>query len=84
MSVLIVGLSYICMKLGMSYPTLTRGMMQNFLAFRDSPIIPLRRSPGVGARGGVSEYLSTRICGCDCGAERNGKTEDSGARKHVP
>ena len=40
-SVLIVGLSYGARNV-LSY---TRGMMQNFLAFRDSPIIPLRRSP---------------------------------------
>ena len=31
--------------LGMSYPTLDICRMHNFLAFRDSPIIPLRRSP---------------------------------------
>ena len=40
-SVLIVGLSYGAKNI-LSY---TRGMMQNFLEFRDNPIIPLRRSP---------------------------------------
>ena len=40
-SVLIVGLSYGARNV-LSY---TRCMMQNFLAFRDSPIIPLGRSP---------------------------------------
>ena len=39
-SVLIVGLSFGARNV-LSY---TRRMMQNFLAFRDSPIIPLRRS----------------------------------------
>ena len=40
-SVLIVGLSYEARNV-LSY---TRRRMQNFLAFRDSPIIPLRRLP---------------------------------------
>ena len=40
-SILTVGLSYGDRNV-LSY---TRHMMQNFLAFRDSPIIPLRRSP---------------------------------------
>ena len=42
-SVLIVGLSYRAMNV-LSY---TRCMMQNCLAFRDSPIIPLRHSSHV-------------------------------------
>ena len=40
-SVLIVGLSYGARNVISS----TRCMMQHFLAFRDSPIIPLRRTP---------------------------------------
>ena len=40
-SVIIVGLSYGARNV-LSY---TRGMMQNFLEFRDSPLIPLRRWP---------------------------------------
>ena len=40
-SVLIIGLSYGARNV-LSY---TGHMMQSFLAFRDSPVIPLRRSP---------------------------------------
>ena len=32
------------MELGVSYHTLARCMVQHFLASRDSPLIPLRRS----------------------------------------
>ena len=42
MSVLIVGLVCYRARNVLSY---TRHIMQNYLAFRDSPIIPLRRSP---------------------------------------
>ena len=38
-----IGVGHYCIKLRMSYPKLY--VMQNFLAFRDSPTIPLRRSP---------------------------------------
>ena len=44
-SVLIVGLSYGARNV-ISY---TRRLMQNFLACRDSPIIPLRRLPNIAA-----------------------------------
>ena len=44
------------MELGMSYPTLCRHRMQCFLAFRYSPIIPLRRSPYVNSRSRLCLY----------------------------
>ena len=52
-SVLIVGLSYGARNI-LSY---TRHMMHNFLPFRDSPIIPLRRSP----RKGLVKWLANTV-----------------------
>ena len=49
------------MKLGMSHPTLcyTMRIMQNLLAFRDSPIIPLRRSPSCPRTAVTRDDLAT-------------------------
>ena len=56
MSVFIVGLSYGARNI-LLY---TRRMMQNCLAFKDSPIIPLRRSSGAAKRGADSAESAER------------------------
>ena len=56
MSVFIVGLSYGARNI-LLY---TRRMMQNCLAFKDSPIIPLRRSSGAAKRGADSAESAKR------------------------